>query len=97
MPRSGKWRSRWRYLRNNATDAVFLVEFPENEEAVAQILLGCWMLDGDTTTLRDTAKSDAVAITLRDAVRLCLETAENAKVSSRATDLQPTDAKADAA
>ena len=45
----------------------------------AQILLGCWMPDGDTATLRDTAKPDAVAITLRDAVRLCLEAAENAK------------------
>ena len=51
-----------------------------------QILLGCWMPDGDTATLRNTAKPDAVAFTLRDAVRLCLEAAEKARDSSGATD-----------
>ena len=39
----------------------------------ARIMLGCWMADVDT--LRDAAKPDDVAITLRDAVRLCLEAA----------------------
>jgi predicted PurR-regulated permease PerM len=39
----------------------------------ARIMLGCWMADVDT--LRDAAKPDDVATTLRDAVRLCLEAA----------------------
>jgi hypothetical protein len=39
----------------------------------ARILLGCWMANADT--LRDAAKPDDVAVTLRDAVRLCLEAA----------------------
>jgi len=39
----------------------------------ARILLGCWMADADA--LRETAKPDDVAVTLRDAVRLCLEAA----------------------
>ena len=44
----------------------------------AEILLGCWTTDVDAT-LRDTAKPDAVATTLRDAVRLCLEAARNSR------------------
>ena len=63
----------------------------------AQILLGCWMPDGDAATLRDTAKPDAVAITLRDAVRLCLEAAEKARGSSGTTDSETARAKVDAA
>jgi predicted PurR-regulated permease PerM len=63
----------------------------------AQILLGCWTADTDAATLRDTAKPDAVATTLRDAVRLCLEAAGNANASSRAADVQPADASVDAA
>jgi predicted PurR-regulated permease PerM len=39
----------------------------------ARIMLGCWMANADT--LRDAAKPDDVAVTLRDAVRLCLEAA----------------------
>ena len=39
----------------------------------ARLLLGCWMADADT--LRETVKPDDVAVTLRDAVRLCLEAA----------------------
>jgi predicted PurR-regulated permease PerM len=39
----------------------------------ARVLLGCWMADADT--LRETAKPDDIAVTLRDAVRLCLEAA----------------------
>ncbi len=39
----------------------------------ARIMLGCWMADADA--LRYTAKPDDVAVTLRDAVRRCLEAA----------------------
>ena len=39
----------------------------------ARIMLGCWMADADP--LRDTAKPDDVAVTLRDAVRLSLKAA----------------------
>ena len=63
----------------------------------AQILLGCWMADVDAATLRETAKPDAVAVTLRDAVRLCLEAADNARDSSLPTKIQPSDANKDAA
>jgi hypothetical protein len=45
----------------------------------AQILLGCWMADVDRETLRDNAKADAVATTLKDAVRLCLDAAGNSR------------------
>lgn len=45
----------------------------------AQIVLGSWMADVDAKTLRDTAKADLVATTLRDAVRFCLETARNSQ------------------
>ncbi len=41
----------------------------------ARIMLGCWTADADT--LRDPAKPDDVAVTLSDAVRLCLEAARN--------------------
>ena len=41
----------------------------------AKILLGCWSTDADLTGLREAAKADEVATTLRDAVRLCLEAA----------------------
>jgi hypothetical protein len=63
----------------------------------ARILLGCWMADVDAETLRDTAKPDAVATTLRDAVRLCLEAAGDARNRSRAADVQPADASVHAA
>jgi predicted PurR-regulated permease PerM len=54
----------------------------------AQVLLGCWMADSDTATLRDMTKADAVATTLREAVRLCLEAAGNSKDSSFPTEVQ---------
>jgi predicted PurR-regulated permease PerM len=41
----------------------------------ARILLGCWLVEGDATTLGDAVKADDVATTLRQAVRLCLEAA----------------------
>jgi len=63
----------------------------------AQILLGCWMADVDTTTIRETAKPDAVATTLRDAVRLCLEAARNSKGPSLPMTVQSPDANVHAA
>src|SRR5262249_30112705 len=39
----------------------------------ARIMVGCWTADADT--LRDAANPDDVAVTLRDATRLCLEAA----------------------
>jgi hypothetical protein len=39
----------------------------------ARIMLACWMTHADT--LRDAAKPDDIVVTLRDAVRLCLEAA----------------------
>jgi len=41
----------------------------------AKIILGCWMAETDTNALADAVKADAIAVTLRDAVRLCLEQA----------------------
>jgi hypothetical protein len=55
----------------------------------AQVLLGCWMADSDTATLCDVTKADAVATTLREAVRLCLEAAGNSRDSSFPTEVQP--------
>jgi predicted PurR-regulated permease PerM len=63
----------------------------------AQILLGCWTADVGAETLRDTAKPDAVATTLRDAVRLCLETASDARNPSRTADVRPAEASVHAA
>jgi predicted PurR-regulated permease PerM len=61
-----------------------------------RILLGCWMADVDVT-LRDTAKADAVATTLADAVRLCLEAACNSSPSSPAIDVKSPSTNVDAA
>lgn len=41
----------------------------------AKIILGCWMAETDTTALADAVKADAIAVTLRDAVKLCVEQA----------------------
>lgn len=41
----------------------------------AKILLGCWMAENDIASLAETLKSDAVANTLRDAAKICLEEA----------------------
>lgn len=40
-----------------------------------KVLLGCWMVDGDTEKLRELVKADTVAATLQDAVKLCLDAA----------------------
>jgi hypothetical protein len=59
----------------------------------ARILLGCWMADAEA--LRDTAKPDDVAVTLKDAVRLCLETAR--KPANPALTAAPASVAVDAA
>jgi AI-2E family transporter len=43
----------------------------------AQLLLACWKADVDVAMLRDSMKADAVATTLPEAVRVCLEAARN--------------------
>src|SRR4029450_7264350 len=45
----------------------------------AQILLGSWRTDAAPTILRDTAKSDAVATSLREAVKFCVGEAHNSQ------------------
>ena len=60
----------------------------------AKIVLGCWLADVDAATLRETAKADVVATTLRDAVKLCLDAARNAAAS---TDAKAPEANVDAA
>ncbi|MGA7490069.1 MAG: AI-2E family transporter [Xanthobacteraceae bacterium] len=59
----------------------------------AQILLACWKTDADPATVRDATKPEAVATTLRDALKLCLEAARNASGPA----VQPPDASANAA
>jgi hypothetical protein len=56
---------------------------------------GCWT-DADPTILRDTTKSDAVATSLREAVKLCLGEAHKSQELPRST-LQHAAASADAA
>ena len=60
----------------------------------AKIVLGCWMADVDAAMLRETAKADVVATTLRDAVKLCLDAARNAAAT---TDAKAPKANVDAA
>ena len=54
----------------------------------AEMLLGCWTADVDIATLRDMAKADAVATTLRDAVRLCLEAARSSRDSALSAEVR---------
>jgi predicted PurR-regulated permease PerM len=61
-----------------------------------RILLGCWRTDADPTILRDTAKSDAVATSLREAVKFCLGEAHKSQELPRSALQQPA-ASADAA
>ena len=42
---------------------------------MAKVFLGCWADDGKIPDLRELVKADAAAVTLRDAVKLCLEVA----------------------
>jgi hypothetical protein len=48
----------------------------------AKIFVGCWMMDGDNAATRETLKADAVATSLAQALRLCVEAAHNAKAAS---------------
>jgi predicted PurR-regulated permease PerM len=61
----------------------------------AKILLGCWASDVDPTALREAAKADVVATTLRNAVELCLKAAGNT-AHSFPTEVVRQDATADA-
>jgi predicted PurR-regulated permease PerM len=61
-----------------------------------RIVLGCWRTDADPTILRDTTKSDAVATSLREAVKLCLGEAHKSQELPR-SELQHAAASADAA
>jgi hypothetical protein len=63
----------------------------------AQIVLGCWAADADPSRLRDAARSDAVATTLRDAVRLGLEAARGAPNSEATPPMKVADANLSAA
>jgi hypothetical protein len=55
----------------------------------ARILVGCWRTDTDPTLLRDTSKSDAVATSLREAVKLCLGEAHKSQELPRSALQQP--------
>jgi AI-2E family transporter len=61
----------------------------------AQVLLACWKADVDPAALRDSTQADAVATTLPEAARFCLEAARNS--SFRADAQQPSEASATAA
>jgi predicted PurR-regulated permease PerM len=54
----------------------------------AKILLGCWTEDGDATALASSAKPDAVASTLRQAVAHCLEAARGHATNSEVKPLR---------
>jgi predicted PurR-regulated permease PerM len=41
----------------------------------ATILLGCWLVDAETAPAADAVKTDGIATTLREAVRLCVDAA----------------------
>jgi predicted PurR-regulated permease PerM len=60
----------------------------------AQVLLASWKADADPATLRAATQADAVATTLPEAVRLCLEAARN---SSFRANVEPAPASATAA
>jgi predicted PurR-regulated permease PerM len=61
----------------------------------AQLLLASWKSDVDAATLRASTKADAVATTLPEALRFCLEAARNS--SFRANLQEPSPASATAA
>ena len=44
--------------------------------ARCQDFLGCWLADGNAASLVATLKADAMALTLRDAVKSCLAAAQ---------------------
>jgi hypothetical protein len=59
------------------------------------MLLACWKTNADAASLRDATEPDALATTLRDAVKLCLDAA--AAEASRTTAARPPGADANAA
>jgi predicted PurR-regulated permease PerM len=62
----------------------------------AHMLLACWKANADVASLRDATKPDALATTLRDAVKLCLDAAMAGKASRTAV-ARPPGADANAA
>ena len=50
----------------------------------ARILIGCWLAEGDAASLAATLKPDAMALTLRDAVKSCLAAAQGQDATARA-------------
>ncbi len=85
---------RWHVPRGLAVVGVVLLAFVSIFALGGEVLLACWKADVDPATLRDSMKADAVATTLPEAVRLCLEAARN---SSLRANLQPIQASATAA
>jgi hypothetical protein len=63
----------------------------------AKILLGSWLADADTAPAADAVKADSIAITLRDAVRLCLEAASAGGEAPSSEIREPTVLRDDAA
>jgi predicted PurR-regulated permease PerM len=60
----------------------------------AKVLLGCWLAEGDATSLAATLKPDAVAFTLSDAVKSCLSAARGQGEPGRSERLSVVDASA---
>jgi predicted PurR-regulated permease PerM len=57
----------------------------------AQVLLGCWRTGADAATLLETTKPDAVATSLREAVKLCIEAARASEAPSEAPSEVPSE------
>jgi predicted PurR-regulated permease PerM len=60
----------------------------------AQLLLACWKADADPAVLRDSTQADAVATTLLEAARFCLEAARNSSFRADAQAASETSATA---
>jgi predicted PurR-regulated permease PerM len=60
----------------------------------AQLLLACWKADIDPAALRDSTQADAVATTLLEAARFCLEAARNSSFRADAQEASETSATA---
>jgi hypothetical protein len=55
----------------------------------ASILLACWVAENEAEGLQDAVKADALATTLRETVRLCMEAARPARSSETEALQQP--------
>ena len=53
----------------------------------APIVLGCWT-EENVSALAETIKADAVAVTLREAVKLCVERARDAAAENKTANIQ---------